>query len=149
MKVYIGIGIPGSGKTTALKALAAQEGLAYVSADDIREELTGDPSDHTKEDEVWATAHERVRQALQGKGVVVDATHAKQEERLSMVSFARKHGAKDIIGYWVSPPLQTATVRNTGRERVVPEHVIHQMHQRLKAKPPRLEEGFTEIRKLV
>jgi predicted kinase len=45
-QAIIGIGIPGSGKTTYLKPLAARMGLPYVSLDDIRQELTGDAADH-------------------------------------------------------------------------------------------------------
>lgn len=145
MKAIIGIGIPGCGKTTLLKPLAERGGLAYVNGDDIRAELTGDPRDHSKEELVWQTAFDCIRTALQGKGVVVDATHSKRKDRRKMTVFCREHGAKQIIGYWIKTPIQACLERNEARERIVPPVSIHKMHRRLSINPPTTEEGFDEI----
>ncbi len=78
----MGIGIPGSGKTTIIKAFADRNNYTYICPDDIRTELTGDPRDQTKNKEVWETARQRVSEAIhQGKTVVVDATFAHAEQR--------------------------------------------------------------------
>jgi predicted kinase len=39
-KLILGIGLPGSGKTTALKPFAEKNGYIYISPGDIREELS-------------------------------------------------------------------------------------------------------------
>jgi dephospho-CoA kinase len=44
-KIIIGIGVPGSGKTTALKPFAERNTYTYISPDDIRAELTGNAAD--------------------------------------------------------------------------------------------------------
>lgn len=47
-KVIVGIGLPGSGKTTALKPFADKNSYIYICPDDIRAELTGNPADQSK-----------------------------------------------------------------------------------------------------
>ncbi|MDB5181867.1 MAG: putative kinase [Candidatus Saccharibacteria bacterium] len=145
MKAIIGIGIPGSGKTTLLRPLAREQGLAYVNRDDIREEITGDPTNHTKEPAVNRLMYQRIQEALKHKGVVVDATHSKVRDRKEIVRFSREHGAREVIGYWVRPPLEIAQQRNMGRPRQVREEVLQTMANRLKLNPPVLDEGFDEI----
>lgn len=145
MKAVIGIGVPGCGKTTLLKPLAAKEGLAYINADDIREELTGDPRQHSSEVRVWKEAYDCIKAALQDKGVVVDATHSKRKDRIRLINYCREHGAQWIAGYWLKTPLKVCLERNERRHRIVPEHAIERIHNRLKVNPPSQEEGFDEI----
>lgn len=145
MQAIIGIGIPGSGKTTLLKPLAAKQGLAYVNRDDIREELTGDPTNHTREPQVTRLMYQRIAEGLKHKGVVVDATHSKPRDRRTMIEFCRQHGATEIIAYWVNVPLETALLRNRGRERKVPEAALALMQNRLELNPPTPTEGFDDI----
>lgn len=145
MKAIIGIGVPGCGKTTLLKPLAMKEGLAYINADDIREELTGDARDHTKELLVWRTAYDRIKEGLESRGSIVDATHSKRKDRLKMIRFCRQHGAQHIIGYWFKTPLEVCTQRNRSRQRIVPVQSIERMHARLEINPPSKEEGFDEV----
>lgn len=145
MKAIIGIGIPGSGKTTTLKVLAQQERLLYINADDIRQELTGDATNHTKEPEVWRLAYERIKTGLQEYGVVIDATHSKRSDRVRMTTFCRQHGAKHIAGYWFDTPLAVCRQRNRQRDRIVPDAVLTKMHRQLADTPPSNDEGFDEI----
>jgi predicted kinase len=149
MKVIIAIGVPGCGKTTVLKPLAEAEGMAYVNADDVREELTGNPADHSKEVLVWHAIHRRIEENLRKRGVVVDATHSKRKDRRQIIEFCREHGATLISGYWFNTPLETCLERNRVRQRVVPAEVIQKMHRRLVENPPSLEEGFTMILEIV
>jgi hypothetical protein len=75
--VILGIGIPGSGKTTALKALVAGTDTVYVCPDDIRNRLTGDTSDQSRNREVWDLAYQQIHEALDaGRNVALDATNA-------------------------------------------------------------------------
>lgn len=149
MKVIIGIGVPGCGKTTHLKPLAQKLGLAYVNGDDIREELTGDPKDHTRETAVWNLARQRIKTELLNRGVVVDATHTKKKDRIDIIKFCKDNGAREITAYWFNTPLDTCLERNALRPRVVPEEAVKKMHNRLQLNPPDLEEGFTRILKII
>jgi predicted kinase len=145
MKVIVGIGVPGCGKTTYLKPLADKLRMVYINPDDIRQEITGDPSDHTKEMEVWAEVHARLRDAIKTKGAVVDATYTKKRDRRELINISREGGAKEIIAYWFNLPVGVCVARNNKRERVVPEEVIEKMHNRLVLNPPTPEEGFDKV----
>lgn len=148
MKAILAVGLPGCGKTTILKPLAEEKGMVYVNADDIREELTGDPRDHTKEPAVWAEVYRRTRKGLQDSGAIIDATFTKRRDRREMIQFCSKHGATEIIGYWIDTPTDICKVRNATRHNPVPNEVIDKMANRLLLNPPKIEEGFTSIEKL-
>ncbi|MFA6587703.1 MAG: ATP-binding protein [Patescibacteria group bacterium] len=145
-KVIIGIGIPGSGKTKALKELAEKFGYAYVCPDDIRAKLLGNTTDQSKGDEVWDEAYNRVATALaEGQAVVFDATFTNEPARLELINFAREHGADKIQGIRIDAPLEVAKERNQSRDRVVPEHVLERMDAKLHKNEPNLGEGFDSI----
>lgn len=146
MKAVVAIGVPGSGKTTMLKSFAAKEGLTYINADDIRQELTGDARNHQHEGRVWALAHKRIVSALAGAGVVVDATHARRRDRVQMIRFCREHGAKTIIGYYFAISPETCKKRNAQRPNPVPDAAIDRMARFLSDQPPATSDGFDELR---
>ncbi len=146
MQVIVGIGPPGCGKTTLLKPLAEKFGYTYINGDDIRQEITGDPTDHTREPIVWRIARANIKQALDNnQGVILDGTYSKPKDRRKIIEYCRQHGASQITGYWFNLPLKTCFERNRQRGRIVSEDVISQMYNRLQLNPPALEEGFDEI----
>ncbi len=143
----IGIGVPGSGKTTVLKKLAQTLPAVYVCPDDIRAEVSGgDPTNHENEETVWALARIRALQALEGeKNVIIDATFTRKDNREEFVQLAREGGALHIIGAYADIPLALAHERNQSRERIVPMHIIEIKHSALTENPPTLSEGFDAI----
>lgn len=143
--VIAGIGIPGCGKTTYLQPFAKEHEMAYVNPDELRQEITGDATDHSKESIVWKKVHEFIVQNIR-QGVVVDATYTKKRDRRELVQLCQRNGAKRIIAYWFDLPLEVCKSRNAGRDRVVPEEALLKMHHRLTVNPPTLEEGFTDIK---
>ncbi len=148
MEVIVGIGVPGCGKTTYLKPLAAKLEYTYINGDDIREELTGDPTNHSQEKQVWETAHKRIKESLRTTGVVVDATYSKVKDRKKLIQFCRESNAKHITACWFDPPLEVCLARNEGRSRSVPKEVIVKMHKSLSITPPSTAEGFNVVLRL-
>ena len=145
-KLIIGIGIPGSGKTTVLKDFAKKWEYIYICPDDIRAEMTGDPSDQSKNKEVWDEARKRVQDHFQkGDTIVFDATLANQEQRKEFLAFARKNGAEKIEGIFLDIPLELAKERNEGRKRKVPEHVLEKMDESIRNFPPEIEDGLDAL----
>jgi len=145
-RVIAGIGIPGSGKTTELKAYAATHGYTYISPDDIRAEISGDARVQSDMRAVWEAAYQRLKDALENeKTVVFDATQYKQEDRRDFCDKAREYGATEIIGVYFDVPLLVAQERNQARARVVPEHALRRMWKRLQDTPPSTEDGFTAL----
>lgn len=145
MKVIVGIGVPGCGKTTYLKPLANELDLMYLNPDDIREEITGDATNHSRESEVWKTVHARLIEAIKKQGAVLDATYTKIKDRRQLVAFCKQHGAEQVYAYWFKFPLELCIERNNSRNRTVPEVAIKKMYNRLKLNPPTIEEGFDKI----
>ena len=146
MKVIVGVGVPGSGKTTYLRPVADQEGLLYLNADDIRNELTGDASNHTKEGQVWDLLHYRLVESLKsGRGVVVDATYANVRNRKGLIKIVRSNGAREVVAIWFNVSTEVSLVRNSKRERKVPEDVIIRMSRSLISDPPDIQEGFDAV----
>lgn len=145
-KVIVGVGIPGSGKTTALKSFAERNGYAYVSPDDIRTEFTGNAIDQSKNAEVWNETYLRTMKELgEGHTIVVDATFTNSKQRADFLAFARKNGAEKIQGIFVDTPIEIAKERNSARDRVIPEYAIDRMAKNLYEHPPEIEEGFDSI----
>jgi predicted kinase len=145
-KVIIGIGIPGSGKTTFLKSFANKNSYEYICPDDIRAELLGKAADQSRMREIWEEAYKRLKNALQGdKTVVFDATNAKEVDRKGLVSFSREIGAEKIQGVYAEVPLEVALERNNARDRVVPPFAMERMRDFLHKAPPILGEGFDSI----
>lgn len=148
MEVIVGIGVPGCGKTTYLKPLAAKLGYTYINGDDIREELTGDPTDHTQEKLVWETVHERIKKSLLTTGTVVDATYSKVKDRRKLIQLCRENNATRITACWFDPPLEVCFTRNNSRSRKVPKEAMTKMHNRLSINPPSTDEGFDVVLRL-
>lgn len=145
-KVIVGIGVPGSGKSTVLKEFASRYSYSYICPDDIRVELTGDAADQSKNKEVWAEAYERTRKELtSGHTVVFDATFTHPELRKSFLTFVKDQGAEKIEGIFVNTPFELARERNLTRERKVPDHALERMNEGLKSFPPDLSDGFDAL----
>jgi protein phosphatase len=145
-KVIMGIGLPGSGKTTALRPFAQENEYVYISPDDIREELSGDATDQSRMTEVWEEVHKRLATAISaGKTAVVDATFVKPWERKEFIAFARAQGADKVQGVFAAVTKDIALERNSMRERQVPEHAIERMDMHLQKSPPVVEDGFDSV----
>lgn len=145
-KAIIGIGIPGSGKTTVLKKFAEKNSYTYISLDEIRKELTGDESDQTKNAEVWREVYKKSADFLcDGQTVVIDATFAKDFERKAFIKFIRESGAEKIQGIFMDTPIEIAQHRNKLRDRTVPHYAMERMSKNIKNFPPEIGEGFDSL----
>jgi predicted kinase len=145
LTVVIGIGLPGSGKTTWLRQFAADTGAAYFCPEDIRERLSGDAGDQSCMDEVWAELYDGVAIALRnGHNVVIDATNYRRYDRLKLIRHCWQY-TDDITGLWFVTPAPLCQQRNIARSRMVPAHAMARMEHHLTRWPPSRGEGFTEL----
>lgn len=159
-KLILGIGIPGAGKTTALKNFANKHNYAYISADEVRKSLNISPedprvaSDNALTQNMWDEIRRLTATSLKGgKTVVLDATFARLDLRREFIELAKQNGAHKVQGVFVDTPTETAWERVTGREnghRKDDEHVItrdvfDKRVQDLKNDPPILEDGFDTV----
>jgi predicted kinase len=144
--VVMSIGIPGSGKTTALLGIAQARGIKIVSPDAVREERGIDPSDRARNPEVWKEVRLRVRTLLeQEDAAIVDATFTSRSARQEFIRYLRTIGVDEIAGLYLDTPLALAKERNIARDRKVSEKVLERRHAALQAQPPTLAEGFDHL----
>lgn len=145
--LVVAAGAPGSGKTTAMNAVAENRGLAVICPDDIRLELFGDASEQRDGHLVFQIAYDRLRRELcddASCGAVFDATNCRRKARRSVLAEAA--GCFDYaICAVAETPLHECLARNRSRERFVPEEVIEQMFDNLYLNWPSTDEGFDEV----
>jgi predicted kinase len=141
LKVLILVGLPGSGKSS----WAGRERIPVLSSDEIRRLLSDSETDQSIHKQVFATLRSllRLRLDLKRPLTAIDATNLTPRERRPYIRIAHAHGAS-VEAVFFNVPLETCLARNAGRARVVPEHAIHAMANKLV--PPSAGEGFSRIR---
>lgn len=142
--VFMMVGIPGSGKSTAAAKLQ-EEYLAEVhNADSIREELYGDASIQGDGKEVFGLLYSRARADVSiGCPVILDNCNVSRRDRKRAMKQFRNKNVR-FIAVCVDTPVDECLRRNQTRDRVVPEWVINRAASRYKV--PSLNEGFVEVR---
>lgn len=124
-KLTLTIGLPGSGKSTWAYA---QPLALVVERDEIREELTGDRRDHTREVEVSHIARMRVIAGLRlGFHVIVSDTNLKGRYRRQWERIAREVGAPYEEVSFLHVPVETCIARDAERPNPVGRDVIERM----------------------
>ena len=128
MNFYMLIGIVGSGKSTYGKKFAAEIGATYISSDDIRQELTGNITDQSKNGVIFSRViPDRITAGLSSGDVVYDATNYNMKARKDLLALAKGLGAK-TIAIVIDTPFDECRRRNSARtERVVPSFVLDRM----------------------
>ena len=83
--LFMGVGIPGSGKSTWLENNKEEYNYTIHSSDSIREQL-GDINDQSKNSQVFETLHNRIKtDLLNGKSVAMDATNLSRKKRINFL----------------------------------------------------------------
>ena len=146
-KLYVMIGVSGSGKSTIAKDMGNKHNYRVISTDAIRKELFGSEEVQEKGDLVFQTAYLRIAQSLiSGTSVIFDATNTTHR--------ARKELKKKIKVDWnnvtltaivVETPLTIAIERNSKRDRVVPTEVIERQQKQLDKDKKKIREIFDNI----
>lgn len=142
-KLFLMVGLSASGKSTIVKGLAEDYKAVIVSSDVIREEICGNVSDQTQNEEVFKIFHKRIRKYLYEKrNVIADATNITMKSRRAIINNVKKMDV-EIIAYIVPKRIEECIRDNVDREHPVPEEVIYKQEKRFQI--PFLEEGFDKI----
>lgn len=130
-KLYLMVGIPGSGKSSFVVDNCNTETDVWVSRDAIRFSML------SEEDSYFAKERESFDQYVasiiyylrQGKNVWADATQINAYSRGKLLRRVPRNAYDEIIAYYFDTPVGTCLTRNrrrTGRARV-PDDVIFNM----------------------
>lgn len=122
------VGPAGSGKSTYVAQNFAQGGYTVVCPDAIREAITGDEADQSRNVEVFEEAYRVITEEISlGRDVVLDATNVRSDHRRTVAKIARDLGAR-AEAHVMQASLDDCLARNKARAqhggREVPERVI-------------------------
>lgn len=135
-KLYIMIGIPGSGKSTYAKKRFPN--AIYVSRDEIRFDLVSENEEYfSRENEVFTKFVNIINSSLKaGKDVIADATHLNPRSRTKLFSHLNIDPTKtETIAVVMRTPLEVCLYRNENRKGTrsyVPPQVIKNMYSSFK-----------------
>lgn len=110
--LYLMVGYPGAGKTTAAKAIQKLTGAVHLWADHERRERFGQPR-HTEQEslELYDGLNRRTEQYLgQGKDVVFDTSFRFRRDRDHLRQIAENQDARSRV-LWVQVPRELAQER--------------------------------------
>lgn len=141
-KLFMMIGLPASGKSTIAKEISESEGAIIVSSDEIRKELLGDINDQSNNELVFKEVEKRIIEGLKEGNVIYDATNINYKKRIAFLQRLNKLEVEKIA-IMVATPYEDCLIRNSQRERKVPEEVIKRMYYNFYV--PQYFEGFDDI----
>ena len=142
-KLFVLIGLPGSGKSKIAQRLHCDNAALYLSSDALRKEFYGDESVQDNPEKIFEEMRKRAVAALKvGINVVYDATNISRKKRRHLLSSLGVPCEK--IAYVVWARYETCVMRDKDRLRTVGEGVIKRMLKSFQ--PPYYDEGWDEIR---
>lgn len=112
--LFLMLGYPGSGKTTAAKIICALTGAEHLWADHERKHMFDPPTyTHQENLKLYAELNKRVDDMLaKSKSVVFDTNFNFYKDREKLRRIAAKHGAHAVV-VWVVAPKAVARERAT------------------------------------
>jgi predicted kinase len=112
--LYLMVGYPGSGKTTASKVLHQLTGAEHLWADHERKQRYLEPTyTHQENLELYAELNDVADKMLgEGKSVIFDTNFNFYKDRQKLRRMAEKYGARTVV-VWVVAPKELARDRAT------------------------------------
>ena len=142
-KLYMLVGISGSGKSTIAKDLSQTLSAEIFSSDAIRFELYGDESIQNNPNKIFSILHRRIKEKLkQGGSAIYDATNLSMKRRIAFLKEINNIRCEKIC-IIVNTPFDECVARNNLRNRVVPYEVLER--QRRNFQCPYFCEGWDKI----
>jgi predicted kinase len=127
-------GVPGSGKSTFARALAAGAGATVIESDAVRRGMFPRPVHDRRENRsVFAAVHQQLARGLRsGRRVVVDATNLIEAERSLAYEVAEAAGARTVVVRTTAPAAllrRRVEERARGRDDVPGVRVLERMRR--------------------
>ncbi len=140
MRLFVLVGLPGSGKSTWLE----QNGKPAISSDALRAQLTGDAANQSQNRLVFANLRQQVQARLEAGCVEtwIDSTALTPRERRVWIRLAEMQGCP-VEAVFFDTPVEVCRARNESRERKVPAEAMERMGRRMV--PPAIDEGFEKV----
>lgn len=135
------VGIPASGKSSY--ARQNYKDYKIYSSDELREKLFNDVNDQVHNNELFRYIHKNIIKDLKnGNNVVYDATNIYSRNRRKFLNKLSDIDCNKICVVF-NVDVGKCKLRNSTRERKVPEEVIDKMYNKIET--PSINEGFDKI----
>lgn len=144
VKLYVMIGIPGSGKSFISEKLAKKYDAIIFSSDKYRLKVCGDENCQDKNQEVFSLLYKELRQALiEGKNCIFDATNVTRKDRARIFNQINGISNVEVTAYVMRTPFEVCIENDLNRERTVGYEVIKKFLYKYEF--PQRFEGFSDI----
>jgi predicted kinase len=149
--LYLLIGYPGSGKTSAAKVIAETTGAIHLLADAERHRLFPNPTHSLEEStELYDRLNDETETLLaDGKSVVFDTNFNFYGDRQKLRDIAERQGAETVV-VWVVTPVEIARERAVGTDMERNGYMMSMTNAQFQAivsklEPPRENEKVIKI----
>lgn len=143
-KLFVLVGIPGSGKSFIGEKLAEKYNARILSSDKYRGLICGDENCQARNQEVFSQLYRDLISFLKsGINCVFDATNVTRKDRARIFNQIKAIANVEVIAYVMRTPIEVCIERDAQRERTVGVDVIHKFVSRYQF--PQKFEGFSQI----
>lgn len=141
-KLFVLVGIPASGKSSAIAKLEKEHEAIALSSDKLREELLGDVNNQENGGMIFDTLFKRANETLtQGRNVIIDATNVNRRRRKHLIE--QQLNASEYHAIYFCTSLIEAWSRDIQRERNVGYDVINKFYKTMDI--PTKKEGWDSV----
>lgn len=142
-KIYMLVGLPGSGKSSIAEELRLEEKSKIFSSDKLRKELWRNESTQGDNTRLFNELHNRIKESLKlGENCIYDATNINSKKRIQFLNTIKDIDCEKIC-IIAATDINVCLQRNNLRERKVPYEVIKKMY--LGFQVPQYREGWDDI----
>ncbi|MBC7708007.1 ATP-binding protein [Polaromonas sp.] len=129
-KLFLLVGYPGAGKTTASKVLEEATGATHLWADNVRWEMFTQPH-HTAQEsrELYEHLNDQTAQLLRsGRSVIFDTNFNYRADRDYLRHIAEENGAETFL-IWLTTPLEIAHERAVHSDTTRNGYTVNMTHE--------------------
>lgn len=140
-KLYLFVGYPGAGKTTAARILEAATGASHLWADDMRWQMFKQPSHSPQESQaLYKHLNDQTAQLLRsGTSVIFDTNFNHRGDRDHLRHIARENGAETVL-IWLNTPVEVAHERAVHSDTTRNGYTVNMTHDMFENIVCKLEE---------
>lgn len=140
-QLFLFVGYPGAGKTTAARVLEETTGATHLWADNVRWKMFKQPNHSTTESrELYEHLNDRTAELLRsGKSVIFDTNFNFRADRDYLRHIAAENGAETVL-IWLTTPLALAHDRAAHSDTTRNGYTINMTHVMFENIVSKLEE---------